>query len=121
MASRGGDGAPESSLRDGELGQQQGAAGAEHPSHLAHSRQLPLMRTTTALVAQHGLHAVTMSRIAEEAGIGRATLYKYFKDVEAILFAWHDRQVVSNGSPRSASGPTSRARGSQPCSRPTPS
>jgi AcrR family transcriptional regulator len=34
-----------------------------------------------------------MSRIAEETGIGRATLYKYFPDVEAILVAWHERQI----------------------------
>jgi AcrR family transcriptional regulator len=34
-----------------------------------------------------------MSRIAQEAGIGRATLYKYFPDVAAILLAWHERQV----------------------------
>lgn len=34
---------------------------------------------------------MTMSRIAEEIGIGRATLYKYFPDVEAILLAWHER------------------------------
>ncbi|MGH2555419.1 MAG: TetR/AcrR family transcriptional regulator, partial [Actinomycetota bacterium] len=27
-------------------------------------------------------------------GIGRATLYKYFSDVEAILFAWHERQIT---------------------------
>ena len=31
---------------------------------------------TGALVAEHGLASVTMSRIAEETGIGRATLYK---------------------------------------------
>jgi AcrR family transcriptional regulator len=49
--------------------------------------------STAALVAEHGLASVTMSRIAEEAGIGRATLYKYFPDVEAILAAWHDRQI----------------------------
>ncbi|HMG25975.1 MAG TPA: TetR/AcrR family transcriptional regulator [Acidimicrobiia bacterium] len=49
--------------------------------------------TTAALVAEHGLASVTMSQIAEETGIGRATLYKYFPDVEAILVAWHDRQV----------------------------
>jgi AcrR family transcriptional regulator len=49
--------------------------------------------TTAALVAAHGLRAVTMSQIAEETGIGRATLYKYFPDVEAILVAWHERQV----------------------------
>lgn len=51
------------------------------------------METTAALVSRHGLRSVTMSRIAEETGIGRATLYKYFPDVEAILSAWHKRQV----------------------------
>lgn len=34
-----------------------------------------------------------MSQIAEKAGIGRATLYKYFPDVEAVLHAWHERQI----------------------------
>jgi AcrR family transcriptional regulator len=50
--------------------------------------------TTAALVAEHGLRSVTMSRVAEESGIGRATLYKYFPDVEAILVAWHERQIA---------------------------
>src|SRR5260370_35596409 len=50
--------------------------------------------TTAALVAAHGLASVTMSRIAAETGIGRATLYKYFPDVESILAAWHDRHVT---------------------------
>jgi AcrR family transcriptional regulator len=49
--------------------------------------------TTAELVAAHGLRSVTMSQIAEETGIGRATLYKYFPDVEAILVAWHERQI----------------------------
>ncbi|MEU4742597.1 helix-turn-helix domain-containing protein [Actinosynnema sp. NPDC023658] len=49
---------------------------------------------TAALVAEHGVTSLTMSQIAEKAGIGRATLYKYFPDVEAILVAWHDRQVT---------------------------
>ncbi len=48
---------------------------------------------TAALVAAHGLRSVTMSQIAEETGIARATLYKYFSGVEAILVAWHERQV----------------------------
>jgi AcrR family transcriptional regulator len=48
---------------------------------------------TAALVARHGLRSVTMSQIAQTTGIGRATLYKYFPDVEAILGAWHARQV----------------------------
>jgi AcrR family transcriptional regulator len=50
--------------------------------------------TTAALVGEHGLAAVTMSRIAAATGIGRATLYKYFPDVEAILMAWHERQIA---------------------------
>jgi AcrR family transcriptional regulator len=52
--------------------------------------------TTAALVAEHGLASVTMSRIAEETGIGRATLYKYFPDVEEILAAWHERQITAH-------------------------
>lgn len=51
---------------------------------------------TAALVAEHGLASVTMSQIAEKTGIGRATLYKYFPDVDAILIAWHDRQVTGH-------------------------
>jgi AcrR family transcriptional regulator len=36
---------------------------------------------------------VKMSHIAEKTGIGRATLYKYFPDVDAILLAWHQRHI----------------------------
>jgi AcrR family transcriptional regulator len=64
----------------------------------AHRREVrdAILETTAALVTEHGLLAVTMSRIAEETGIGRATLYKYFPDVEAILLAWHDRQLAAH-------------------------
>ena len=50
--------------------------------------------TAAALVQEHGLASVTMLKIAAETGIGRATLYKYFPDVEAILVAWHERQIA---------------------------
>jgi AcrR family transcriptional regulator len=64
----------------------------------AHRREVgdAILDTTAALVAKHGLRSVTMSQIAEETGIGRATLYKYFPDVEAILIAWHERQVAGH-------------------------
>jgi AcrR family transcriptional regulator len=64
----------------------------------SHRKQVreAILRTTAELVATHGLRSVTMSQIAEEAGIGRATLYKYFKDVEAILLAWHERQITGH-------------------------
>jgi AcrR family transcriptional regulator len=61
----------------------------------AHRREVrdATLDATAALVANHGLRSVTMSQIAEATGIGRATLYKYFPDVEAILLAWHERHV----------------------------
>jgi AcrR family transcriptional regulator len=64
----------------------------------AHRREVrdAILDTTAALVAEHGLRSVTMSQIAEQTGIGRATLYKYFSDVEAILLAWHERQVAGH-------------------------
>jgi AcrR family transcriptional regulator len=55
-----------------------------------------IMDTTAALVAEQGLLSVTMSEIAKKTGIGRATLYKYFPEVEAILFAWHDRHITGH-------------------------
>jgi AcrR family transcriptional regulator len=55
-----------------------------------------ILDTTAALVGEHGLLSVTMSQIAEATGIGRATLYKYFPDVEAILVAWHERQISAH-------------------------
>ncbi len=64
----------------------------------AHRRAVrdAILDTTWALVTEHGLTSVTMSQIAEKTGIGRATLYKYFPDVEAILLAWHERHVTGH-------------------------
>ncbi len=64
----------------------------------AHRREVreAILDTAATLVARQGLLSVTMSQIAEETGIGRATLYKYFPDVEAILLAWHERQIAGH-------------------------
>ena len=61
----------------------------------AHRREVrdAILDTTAALAEERGVLEVTMSEIAQETGIGRATLYKYFSDVEAILLAWHERQI----------------------------
>jgi AcrR family transcriptional regulator len=64
-------------------------------AHRAEVRQA-ILETAAALVAEHGLRSVTMSQIAEDTGIGRATLYKYFSDVESILLAWHERQITAH-------------------------
>lgn len=64
----------------------------------AHRRDVrdAILETTATLAAKHGLLSVTMSQIAEDTGIGRATLYKYFGDVERILLAWHERQIAAH-------------------------
>ncbi|MCA2222482.1 TetR/AcrR family transcriptional regulator [Nonomuraea aurantiaca] len=64
----------------------------------AHRRTVhgAILDATVELVRGRGLLAVTMSQIAEKTGIGRATLYKYFPDVEAILLAWHGRMVAGH-------------------------
>jgi AcrR family transcriptional regulator len=69
-----------------------------HQTIQAHRRGVhdAILDTAAALVARHGLRSVTMSQIAEETGIGRATLYKYFSGVEPILIAWHERHVAEH-------------------------
>lgn len=48
------------------------------------------------ILSGQGAAGVTMSAIAQGAGIGRATLYKYFPDVESIMLAWHERQIQAH-------------------------
>lgn len=55
-----------------------------------------ILDAAQALVRDHGLRAATMSRIAKEAGIGRATLYKYFPDAEAVMHAGHEQHVTEH-------------------------
>lgn len=61
-----------------------------------HAVREATLETAAALVHTHGLSSVTMSQIAEAVGIGRATLYKYFPDVDSIMAAWHERQVTGH-------------------------
>lgn len=61
-----------------------------------HHVTVAILRTTAELVAERGLRGVTMSEIAQRAGIGRATLYKYFPGVESILHSWHEREITGH-------------------------
>lgn len=64
----------------------------------AHRRTVhdAVLDAAAALAAEHGPLAVTMSQLAAAAGIGRATLYKYFPDVESVMVAWHDREIAGH-------------------------
>ncbi|MCC3316739.1 TetR family transcriptional regulator [Nocardia sp. 852002-20019_SCH5090214] len=61
----------------------------------AHRAQVrnAVLDAAAELVFAQGLRSVTMAQIAERAGIGRATLYKYFPDVETILRTWHAQRI----------------------------
>lgn len=53
-----------------------------------------ILDATTQLIDEHGLLSISMAQVAEATGIGRATLYKYYPDLQAILVAWHERRVA---------------------------
>jgi len=44
-----------------------------------------IIEATFALVAERGLGGVTMTEIADRAGVARQTLYNHFSDVEQII------------------------------------
>lgn len=60
----------------------------------SHRRQVhdAIVDATAELILEQGPTSVSMSAVAERAGIGRATLYKYFPDLASILVAWHTRE-----------------------------
>ena len=64
-------------------------------AHRADVREA-ILHSVASLLSEKGMLSLTMSEIAARAGIGRATLYKHFSDVEAILLAWHERQISAH-------------------------
>lgn len=48
-------------------------------------RRQSIIDATMVLVAERGLSDVSMAEVAKAAGIGRATLYRYFPGVEQIV------------------------------------
>ena len=46
-----------------------------------------IVQSAMELVFSHGVSALSMSAIAQAAGVSRQTLYKYFPDVESVLRA----------------------------------
>jgi AcrR family transcriptional regulator len=52
-----------------------------------------IFAAAASIISSEGFGALSMARVAQEAGIGRATLYKYFSDIDAVLAAWHERTV----------------------------
>ena len=64
-------------------------------AHRAEVREA-ILDAVGELLRRRGPLALSMSEIAAAAGIGRATLYKYFPDVGQVVAAWHERQVAAH-------------------------
>jgi AcrR family transcriptional regulator len=44
-----------------------------------------ILQATLTLISQHGFHGAPMSKIAEEAGVGAGTIYRYFENKETLI------------------------------------
>ena len=61
-----------------------GGAGTVDPNPSAEDR---IIHAAFAVISEHGLGGVTMSQIAETAGVARQTLYNHYADVDSIVAA----------------------------------
>jgi AcrR family transcriptional regulator len=60
-------------------------------AHVA-QQEAAVVRAATELFAERGFAAVTMADIAEQVGLARSSLYRYFPDKDHILLAWLRRE-----------------------------
>jgi AcrR family transcriptional regulator len=58
----------------------------------AEERREQLLDVTKAIVGDDGFHAVSMERVAREAGISRPIVYSHFSDLPGLLHALVDRE-----------------------------
>ena len=60
-------------------------------------RRHQLLDAAAALVVDHGAAAMSMERLAVEAGVSKALPYKHFANGEAVLAALYRRETVALG------------------------
>lgn len=48
-------------------------------------KRILILETTLNLITAHGFHATPMSQIAQQAGIGAGTIYRYFENKEHLI------------------------------------
>ena len=44
-----------------------------------------IIRTALELIAEHGFHGAPMAMVAERAGVGAGTIYRYFENKEVLI------------------------------------
>jgi AcrR family transcriptional regulator len=57
-------------------------------------RRLQLVETAEKIIAEHGLHAASMKRIAAQAGISETQAYNYFRSRDELLVALARREFA---------------------------
>jgi AcrR family transcriptional regulator len=55
-------------------------------------RREQLLDVTKRIVGESGLHAVSIERVAREAGVSRPIVYEHFSDLSGVLHALLDRE-----------------------------
>lgn len=48
-------------------------------------KRVDILKATLKLISEHGFHGTPMSKIAEQAGVGAGTIYRYFENKEALI------------------------------------
>jgi AcrR family transcriptional regulator len=66
--------------------------GPDIATHVAHQRDA-VVASAVRLFAERGFDAVTLGDIAEDVGLARTSLYRYFPDKDHILLAWLRREI----------------------------
>ena len=51
--------------------------------------RLKIINTAVELFSEYGFEATTMKQIAREAGIGDATIYKYFANKDKLIYGYY--------------------------------
>ena len=44
-----------------------------------------ILKATLGLISEHGFHGAPMSKVAEEAGVGAGTIYRYFENKDDLI------------------------------------
>ena len=48
-------------------------------------KRTDILNATLELISEHGFHGTPMSKIADEAGVGAGTIYRYFDSKETLI------------------------------------
>ncbi len=63
------------------------------------NKRTEIMQSALRLIAEHGFHGAPMAMVAERAGVGAGTIYRYFESKDALIaeiFSELEKKVVES-------------------------